>query len=212
MNTMRRDAAAAFTPDAFPRLDRPSTRPTPTDRTRDLRELRASAATAPFDIVAATDVLTGLPLRASLERVATQLLADRSTLNTTVSLLVVDVGADAMTRLDQDGVGSQALLRGVARQLRNATRGTDVVARVADRQFMALLPGSSLHDARSVQTRVHHALSRVLGRRPADFAAIRLAVVAAPDHGTTLPDLFAAADRAVAEAWAVQPPTRLRIS
>lgn len=97
----------------------------------------------------------------------------------------------------QDRAGPNALLRGVARQLRNATRGTDFVARSNDHQFMALLAGSTAIDARSVMHRVQNALARVLRRRKVDFESICMAVVTAPDHGNTAADLLAAADRAV---------------
>ena len=62
---------------------------------------------------------------------------------------------------------------------------------------MALLAGSTAVDARSIMNRVQNALARVLRRRQLDFAAIRIAVVTAPDHGNTVAELMAAADRAI---------------
>src|SRR5262249_49151404 len=124
--------------------------------------------------------------------------ADRAQRHGHVSLLVVDVGAEALERLRQDRAGPNALLRGVARQLRNATRGTDFVARSSEHQFMALLAGSNAIDARTVLSRVQNALARVLRRRKVDYESIRIAVVTSPEHGETAADLLAAADCAVA--------------
>jgi GGDEF domain-containing protein len=151
---MRRDVGTAFDPAVFARFedvmrDGPAhtSEPAPAPT-------RSETSRAPMLDLSTADVLTGLPLRASLERIAAQALADRATTNGHVSLLVVDVGVDAIERLLQDRAGPSALLRGVARQLRNATRGTDFVARSNDHQFMALLAGSTAIDARSVMTRV----------------------------------------------------------
>jgi diguanylate cyclase (GGDEF)-like protein/putative nucleotidyltransferase with HDIG domain len=197
LEIMRRDVGTAFDPAVFARFEEvvrdgvPKIDP-PTPRTT-----RAEAPRQPVLDLSTADVLTGLPLRPSLERIATQALADRAATNGHVSLLVVDVGAEAIERLTQDRAGPSALLRGVARQLRNATRGTDFVARSSEHQFMALLAGSTAHDARSVMTRVQNALARVLRRRKVDFESIRLAVVTAPDHGNTAAELLAAADRAI---------------
>ena len=194
---MRRDVGTAFDPAVFARFEEvmragtiPPSEPAPAT-------IRSDPSRAPTLDLSTADVLTGLPLRPSLERIASQALSDRVMTNGHVSLLIVDVGAEAIERLSQDRAGPSALLRGVARQLRNATRGTDFVARSRENQFMALLAGSTAVDARSIMTRVQNALARVLRRRQLDFAAIRIAVVTAPDHGNTVAELLAAADRAI---------------
>jgi diguanylate cyclase (GGDEF)-like protein/putative nucleotidyltransferase with HDIG domain len=199
---MRRDVGTAFDPAVFARFEEVAREQgqqaaEPTTATAATAASRSETSRAPTLDLSSADVLTGLPLRASLERIAAQALADRATTNGHVSLLVVDVGADAIERLMQDRAGPNALLRGVARQLRNATRGTDFVARSNEHQFMALLAGSSAIDARSVMTRVQNALARVLRRRKVDLESIRIAVVTAPDHGDTAAELLAAGDRAV---------------
>ncbi len=194
---MRRDVGTAFDPAVFTRFEEvvrngPAQQSEPTSAPS-----RSETSRSPMLDLSTADVLTGLPLRASLERIAAQALADRATTNGHVSLLVVDVGATAIDRLMQDRAGPNALLRGVARQLRNVTRGTDFVARSNEHQFMALLAGSTAIDARAVMTRVQNALARVLRRRKVDLESIRVAVVTAPDHGNTAADLLAAGDREI---------------
>lgn len=194
---MRRDVGTAFDPAVFARFEEvvrngPAQQSEPTSAPS-----RSETSRSPMLDLSTADVLTGLPLRASLERIAAQALADRATTNGHVSLLVVDVGATAIDRLMQDRAGPNALLRGVARQLRNVTRGTDFVARSNEHQFMALLAGSTAIDARAVMTRVQNALARVLRRRKVDLESIRVAVVTAPDHGNTAADLLAAGDREI---------------
>jgi diguanylate cyclase (GGDEF)-like protein/putative nucleotidyltransferase with HDIG domain len=198
IDIMRRDVGAAFDPQVFARfeevmrdnpLERGSAAPSELPRVDLTRGNTLDFATA--------DVLTGLPLRPALERIADQTLGARAVTGGFVSLLVVDVGADALDRLRQDRAGPNALLRGVARQMRNATRATDFVARSSEHQFMALLAGSSAVDARTVMTRVQNALCRVLRRRQVDLESIRLAVVTAPDDGRTAAELLAAADKAI---------------
>jgi putative nucleotidyltransferase with HDIG domain len=200
MDIMRRDVGTAFDPQVFARFEdvvrdhKKSEKPAPSSelpRVDVSRRLSLETTTA--------DVLTGLPLRPSLERITEQALASRSTSHGYVSLLVVDVGADALDRLRRDRTGPNALLRGVARQLRNATRGSDFVARSSEHQFMALLAGSSAREARLVMTRVHNALGRVLRRRQADLNAIRLAVVTSPDHADDAAGLIAAAEAAISQ-------------
>lgn len=198
IETMRRDVGTAFDPQVFARFEKVVRDETAQRREPASAPLRSEIARMPTLELSSSDVLTGLPLRPALERVATQTLADRAQRHGCVSLLVVDVGAEALDRLRQDRAGPNALLRGVARQLRNATRGTDFVARSSEHQFMALLPGSSAIDARNVMTRVQNALARVLRRRRVDYDSIRIAVVTSPDHGQTGPELLAAAESAIA--------------
>jgi diguanylate cyclase (GGDEF)-like protein/putative nucleotidyltransferase with HDIG domain len=197
LEIMRRDVGTAFDPMVFARFEEVVRDGVPASEITPSRGTRSDAPRVPVLDLSTADALTGLPLRPSLERIAAQALADRSATNGFVSLLVVDVGADAIDRLRQDRAGPNALLRGVARQLRNATRGTDFVARSNEHQFMALLAGSAAIDARSVMNRVQNALSRVLRRRKVDLQSICIAVVTAPDHGNTAAKLLEAADRAI---------------
>lgn len=201
IDIMRRDVGAAFDPQVFARFEevvraeRAQTEGAVPDGLPRVDVPRGN--TLDF---ATADVLTGLPLRPALERVAEQTLGARAVTGGCVSLLVVDVGADALDRLRQDRAGPNALLRGIARQMRNATRATDFVARSSEHQFMALLAGSSAGDARAVMVRVQNALARVLRRRQVDLESIRLAVVTAPEHGRTAAELLEAGERAIEES------------
>jgi len=146
---------------------------------------------APFDDQLAphsADRLTGLPLRESLERIAKQTLIDRQGVHGVVSLLAI--------RLEpSDGwsdVYRRRVLRWIAQALRGATRASDFVARIAEREFMVLLPGASNEQARSVAARVQLALSRYLDTRGQRLNArrVRATVVTAPADGETIDALF----------------------
>jgi putative nucleotidyltransferase with HDIG domain/diguanylate cyclase (GGDEF)-like protein len=201
MEIMRRDVGAAFDPEVFARFEEVMRDNAPETGTVPATELpRVDLSRGNTLDFATADVLTGLPLRPALARIAEQTLGARTVTGGFVSLLVVDVGAEALDRLRQDRAGPNALLRGVARQMRNATRATDFVARSSEHQFMALLAGSSAADARTVMLRVQNALARVLRRRQVDLESIRLAVVTAPDHGRTAAELLAAAEQAIEES------------
>jgi len=147
------------------------------------------------------DPATGLPLRPSLERITAQALADRQTTRASVSLLVLEIDATSETWRDRTDAQRHRVLRWAARELRNATRTSDFVARTGDHQFMTLLPGSSSRQANAIAIRVKAALSGRLSRHASesDLAGlVTLAVVSAPVDGESAATLFAAADQAVA--------------
>jgi len=147
------------------------------------------------------DPVTGLPMRPSMERITVQALADRQTTRTSVSLLVLEIDASSELWRRRTDAQRHRFLRWAARELRNATRTSDFVARTGDQQFMALLPGSSSRQANAVSLRVRAALSGRLSRQASESelaGLIRLAVVSAPIDGESAATLFAAADRAFA--------------
>jgi len=130
------------------------------------------------------DRLTGLPLRESLERHAADALAHRQATHGVVSLLAF--------RLEPSGgwsdVYRRRVLRWIAQALRGATRATDLVARTAEHEFIAVLPGASKEQSRAVMVRVRSALSRYLDTRGQRLNArrVRASVATAPDDGDTV--------------------------
>jgi diguanylate cyclase (GGDEF)-like protein len=161
-----------------------------------------SPRTVPAELVT-DDPVTGLPLRESIERITAQALTDQQTTGGALSLLVIEVDADpAMWRSPTPG-HRRRVFRWIARELQKATRTSDFIARTAENQFMALLPGSSARQAESIMARLQSALSRqVAARASVDVAAglMRMAVVTAPEDGGTVVELFRSAERACARA------------
>jgi diguanylate cyclase (GGDEF)-like protein len=110
--------------------------------------------------VARTDALTGiLNRRAYDEELATRYNHARQT-GTPMSLLIFDV--DHFKKFN-DEFGHQAgdaVLRGVAQVLTSARRDTDVIARYGGEEFCALLPATTLEDAKVAAERLRLAVAQ----------------------------------------------------
>ncbi|MFL5579140.1 MAG: tetratricopeptide repeat protein [Gemmatimonadaceae bacterium] len=150
------------------------------------------------------DDLTGVPLRrAFLDRTAAA-LAELGADSGPVSLLVIDVDHfklvnDRYGHLQGDGV-----LRMVADLLRRNVRDTDLVARYAGDEFVALLPGTgtelALEVAERLRQAVHASPCPMRDGSGSVQVSLSIGVATAPHHGDAVESLFAAADRALYES------------
>lgn len=107
---------------------------------------------------ARTDALTGLPNRRALAEELARRHAECQCDGKPTSLLLMDV--DHFKRVN-DLYGHQAgdeVLRGIARELQRALREVDFIARHGGEEFAAILPDSSIVEARQVAERVRDAL------------------------------------------------------
>ena len=202
LEIMRKDSGSAFDPAVFAKFEdvmRAGFAPEADDfgrtgeRTGESSELTLELTTG--------DPVTGLPMRPSMERITAQALADRQTTHVSVSLLVLEIDATSAAWQQRSDAQRHRVLRWTARELRNATRTSDFVARTGDHQFMTLLPGSSTRQAQAISLRIRAGLSRRLSRQATDSelaGLMRLAVVSAPADGESAAALFDAADRAFA--------------
>lgn len=197
LDVMRRDAGFAFDPAVFATFEA-VVREGPKIQTgsTDFSAPSTDAGTAPLALDVTSDHVTGLPLRRSIERITTQVLADRKATNGTVSVLVIELE----TNTQWSDVQRRRVLRWIARELRAVTRASDFVARTGDDQFMALLPNSSEPQARSIMARVESALGRRLRQKTigSSTTLVRMAVVASPKDGDTAEELFASGAKATA--------------
>jgi diguanylate cyclase (GGDEF)-like protein len=103
---------------------------------------------------ATTDELTGLPNRATFEGWMERETARARRDGRPLALLLVDV--DHFKRVnDQRGhVVGDRVLREVARRMRDALRGDDLLSRVGGEEFCVLLPGADLAAAAEVGERI----------------------------------------------------------
>ncbi|MBB6349792.1 diguanylate cyclase [Nonomuraea muscovyensis] len=180
--------------------------------------LQRSLLHAQLQAAARTDPKTGLLNAAAWQREAdTEIVRARRT-GETLALLIIDI--DHFKRVnDRHGhlVGDQ-VLAGVATTLRSQLRDYDVVGRFGGEEFVVLLPGADLHEARQVAERLRNRISRTAVT--ADEALVTVTISAGVAimsvHGDDLIELLAAADLALYRAKelgrdricvpAVQPP------
>ncbi|MFG1705214.1 GGDEF domain-containing protein [Nonomuraea sp. M3C6] len=182
--------------------------------------LQRSLLHAQLQAAARTDAKTGLLNAAAWQREAdTEIVRARRT-GDTLALLIIDI--DHFKRVnDAHGhlVGDQVLV-GVAATLRSQLRDYDLVGRFGGEEFVVLLPGADVHEARQVAERLRTHIGHMT--IPADDTPIRITistgVALMSVHGDDLIDLLAAADLALYRAKelgrdrvcipAVQPPPR----
>ncbi len=103
---------------------------------------------------ATTDDLTGLANRASFEAWLTRQVAFARRDDRPLAMLLVDVDHFKQVNDQRGHVAGDRVLREVARRLRAAVRGDDLVARVGGEEFGVLLPGADLSAATEVGERI----------------------------------------------------------
>ncbi|EDR13563.1 uncharacterized protein LACBIDRAFT_308624 [Laccaria bicolor S238N-H82] len=154
-------------------------------------------------LLAATDGLTGLLNRRYFTLRLSQELARAKRYQTPLSLLVIDL--DGLKAIN-DGAGHDAgdrAICGVASTLSRALRVTDVAARYAGDEFVALLPQTSAIEAMGLAARIKACVAE-LNHGP-EGAPLSVSIGVADLEGAasgTAEDLFAAADKALYAAKA----------
>nr|WP_229805550.1 GGDEF domain-containing protein [Microbispora rosea] len=164
--------------------------------------LQRSLLHAQLQAAARTDPKTGLLNAAAWQREAdTEIVRARRT-GDALALVLVDI--DHFKKVnDTYGhlVGDQVLAQ-VAATLRAQLREYDVVGRFGGEEFVVLLPGADVHEARRVAERLRTRVSRMVV--PAEQATVTVTVSAGVAimnvHGEDLIELLAAADLALYRA------------
>jgi len=148
---------------------------------------------------AMTDPLTGLYnsrwLRDTMERELIRSRRDGSTL----ALLLVDL--DHFKSVNDTGghVLGDVVLQRVAARLRSSVRGADAVVRLGGEEFILLLHSCDSEGASTVAEAVLHALRTCALPEGCGLERITasIGVAAHPEHGDTIDELLATADRAL---------------
>ena len=146
-------------------------------------------------VLARIDGLTGLENRRSAEEHLAVAVAESKRSGEPVSVLLVDV--DQFKRLNDDhghAAGDQAL-REISDRMRRALRPADVLGRWGGEEFLAILPRTTLADARAVGERLRQAVRGL----PLGTGALYVTISAgcAEAVGGTIDELVSSADKAL---------------
>ncbi|MEV4800672.1 GGDEF domain-containing protein [Nonomuraea sp. NPDC049421] len=164
--------------------------------------LQRSLLHAQLQAAARTDAKTGLLNAAAWQREAdTEIVRARRT-GESLALLIIDI--DHFKRVnDAHGhlVGDEVLV-GVASMLRSQLRDYDVVGRFGGEEFVVLLPGADIDEARRVaeRLRVHISHMAVPVEDTLVKVTVSTGVALMSVHGDDLIDLLTAADLALYRA------------
>ncbi|MEV4476088.1 GGDEF domain-containing protein [Nonomuraea salmonea] len=164
--------------------------------------LQRSLLHAQLQAAARTDAKTGLLNAAAWQREAdTEIVRARRT-GESLALLIIDI--DHFKRVnDAHGhlVGDEVLV-GVASMLRSQLRDYDVVGRFGGEEFVVLLPGADINEARRVaeRLRVHISHMAVPVEDTLVKVTVSTGVALMSVHGDDLIDLLTAADLALYRA------------
>ncbi|MBO0906255.1 GGDEF domain-containing protein [Jiella sonneratiae] len=163
---------------------------------------QAVIATLRLEEQAFVDPLTGLPNRRSLERSSMRIIDDAARSKRPVAALVIDI--DHFKRVN-DRFGhdvGDAVLKAVAATVVTNLRAGDAIARYGGEEIVAVMPRTSLDEARRVAERIRGAIAREVFDEEADIggvtASIGVAVRSGPELSFKI--LFKAADEALYRA------------
>jgi diguanylate cyclase (GGDEF)-like protein len=108
---------------------------------------------------ARTDALTGLPNRRSFDEELNRRFDQWRRHDVPVSLLLIDIDRFKQVNDQHGHPAGDAVLRWIARLIRDAFREMDVPARYGGEEFATILPGTQLSDAANVAERLRAAIA-----------------------------------------------------
>jgi diguanylate cyclase (GGDEF)-like protein len=147
---------------------------------------------------AVLDPLTGLLNRSSLESRAIEIEEQARLSGAPVSLVLLDLDRFKLVNDTYGHERGDAVLCGVAYEIRKSLRSFELVYRIGGEEFLVLLPGVALHQAANVAERVRHAVGEA---RPGDVdISVSAGVATAAGEEIRYRRLFRAADHALLEA------------
>lgn len=173
-----------------------------------LATLGASAGFAPDETadpagIPAHDLATSLPNSTFLESFLTYAVAQAQRKHEPLSLLCIGLDrVEALKRLHGPGFVRE-LGKTVATVVSGTLRSSDLVARLQDSRFIAVLPNARHDDAVLIAETVQNALVEgAQANAAAPILSTSIGVVSFPDHAPDAPTLLHAATEALAECRA----------
>jgi diguanylate cyclase (GGDEF)-like protein len=166
------------------------------DMVRRLREGRAE-----LERLSVTDELTGLPNRRHLDDEIERELQRHERHKRALAVLMLDVDRFKALNDTHGHPAGDAVLRQLARVLKESTRKGDTVARFGGEEFMVILPETPADGAMLLAERIRTATEGKHFALDENGAEVRLTVSIGlarfPEHGRTPEPLIAAADQAL---------------
>jgi diguanylate cyclase (GGDEF)-like protein len=147
---------------------------------------------------AVLDPLTGLLNRQGLPRRFDELAQQARLSGAPISLLICDVDHFKLINDSYGHATGDAVLRDLAYQLRKQLRSFELIYRIGGEEFLVLLPGATLHDAKAIGERICESTRQY----DCDGVSVTLSVGAGSQSGAEVEfdSLFAAADEALYSA------------
>jgi diguanylate cyclase (GGDEF)-like protein len=151
---------------------------------------------------ARTDAKTGLLNATAWQREADTEIARARRAGETLALLLCDVDHFKRVNDTYGHLTGDDVLRGLAAELRQQVRGSDVVGRFGGEEFVVLLPRADADEACKIAERLRHRASvmGVYADSDAVNVTISIGVAVLGTHGRDLFELLAAADLALYRA------------
>ena len=205
VEVMRRDVGRQFDPSLFPVFEQVVNKWWRTVGKRSNTADATREAGDPGSAVVAPDDLTGLLTRRPFTDRATAVLSTLVAGEDEATILVIDVDHFKQVNDTFGHLQGDAVLREVARALKEASRNEDVVARYAGDEFVILLPATSLDTALQIGERLRAHVEQlrvplVQSEEGSVAVSLSIGVASAPRHGSNFESVFGAADRALYEA------------
>jgi len=150
------------------------------------------------------DALTGLYNRRFLEDYARKLFAIARRRGQPVGIIMLDL--DHFKNFN-DVYGHEIgdrILRHFAKTMTNSMRETNLAARYGGEEFVVILPDTGAQACSRVAERIRKAVMAMVvpsnTEKPLPQLTVSIGVVAFPEHGQTLEELFQASDKALYES------------
>jgi diguanylate cyclase (GGDEF)-like protein len=155
-----------------------------------------------LDAAASHDSLTGLPNRALLADRFAQMIVQARRRGAQLGVLFVDLDEFKLVNDSLGHAGGDEVLRRFAAILKTQLRAADALARWGGEEFLLLMPGTRLDDARVVLDRLRHAVHATgeFGAIAADLKVTFSAGLVEVGEGESQDAALERADRALYQA------------
>ncbi len=146
------------------------------------------------------DTLTGLFSRQRFEQVAQTTLTVARQVGGSVAFLFIDIDHFKKVNDTYGHEKGDQVLRAVTRLIGAACRKTDVVSRYGGEEIVVLLSDTSTDDAITVANDINRVVRQQSKHIVGIMLTVSIGVAAYPEHGTTLKEVLAHADKALYRA------------